>query len=274
MPANLVFTLTAGRTGTNWLASMLGKSLRDCQAHHEILGYDRFGLDSPDLSHFTLFNSKGSCDEVRGFWQRKSARVAQSQATWYVETSHVLMKAGLVEHIDLFTAFAPVHLIVLTRDIVDTVASYSQRGDLANVGNQWLWYLDPDYPQNILDPTPFKTHGLLAIRVWYWMEITARQGYYEALLADRTDVVIHRYDLSELKATPGAQRLICDLGADPDRLTLPPPSNTTPDQRRLGERERGIIRQLCDTFKGDPTELGREFFRLGHRLGVPRQTTV
>ena len=163
MAANYVFTLTAGRTGTAWLAAFLGDSLPDCDAHHEILGYDRFGVDTPDLSHLTLFNSKGVCDEVRAFWQRKLARVAACRRTWYVETSHVLMKAGLVEHLDLLAGAGSsrIHLVSLSRDIVATVASYSQRGDFSNVGNQWLWYLDPDYPQNILHPAPFKRHGLM-----------------------------------------------------------------------------------------------------------------
>jgi len=269
MPSHHVFTLTAGRTGTRWLAEMLGASLPDATAHHEILGYDRFGLDAPDLSHLTLFNSKGCCDEVRGFWERKSARIARCPTPWYVETSHQLMKAGLVEHLDLLGG-GDVHLVVLTRDIVGTVLSYTQRGDFTNVGNQWLWYLDPDYPQNILDPTPFKAHGVLGIRVWYWLEIRARQGYYAELLRDRAGVSLHPCALEHVRTAEGARELLAALGADPARLQLPPPSNTTPDQRRLGEREREVVARLCAAFTGDAAELGAEFHRQGHRLGQPR----
>lgn len=271
MATNFVFTLTAGRTGSAWLAAMLGESLPDCEAHHEILGYDRFGHDSPDLSHFTLFNSKGLCDEVRGFWERKFARVAQCRRPWYVETSHVLMKAGLVEHLELLQDHGPVHLVVLTRDIVDTVASYTQRGDFTNVGNQWLWYLDPEYPQNIVDPKPFLVHGLLAVRVWYWLEITARQAYYTALVADCEGVEVHRCDLSDVRREPGARALLASLGADPELVTLPPPRNTTPDARKLGDKEREVIRQLCDAFPGDAAALGEEFYKLGYRLGDLRK---
>jgi hypothetical protein len=269
MPEHYVFTLTAGRTGTKWLAAMLGASLPDCTAHHEILGYDRFGLDAPDLSHLTLFNSTGLCDAVREFWERKFARVRTATTPWYVETSHQLMKAGLVEHLDLLRG-GGIHLIILTRDIVDTVLSYTQRGDFNNVGNQWLWYLDPDYPQNILDPTPFKAHGVLGVRVWYWLEITARQGYYTELVADRSDVTVHRCDLADVRTETGARALLAALGADPDRVGLPPPSNTTPDDRRLGARERELVGRLCAAFQGDAAELGAEFFRRGHRLGRPR----
>ena len=272
MPSHHVFTLTAGRTGTRWLAEMLGASLPDCTAHHEILGYDRFGLDAPDLSTLTLFNSRGSCPEVHGFWERKFARVRQCPTPWYVETSHQLMKAGLVEHLDLLDG-GHVHLVLLTRDMVQTVLSYTQRGDFNNVGNQWLWYLDPDYPQNILDAAPFKQHGVLGIRAWYWLEITARQGYYAEMLGERPDVTLHRCDLATVRTAEGARALLTALGADPDGVQLPPPSNATPDSRRLGERERELVSRLCSAFRGDAAALGAEFHRRGHRLGRPRGTT-
>jgi hypothetical protein len=268
MPRHHVFTLTAGRTGTRWLAEMLGASLPRCTAHHEILGYDRFGLDAPDLSHLTLFNSKGCCPEVRAFWERKFARVRACETPWYVETSHQLMKAGLVEHLDLL-GDGEVHLILLTRDMVETVLSYTQRGDFNNVGNQWLWYLDPEYPQNILDAGPFTQHGVLGIRMWYWLEIAARQGYYAALLADRPGVTLHRCDLAQVRTEAGARALLADLGADPDGVRLPAPSNTTPASRRLGERERELVGRLCRAFTGDAGELGAAFHARGRRLGAP-----
>lgn len=84
MPQHLVFTLTAGRTGTAWLRALLGLNLPQAEAHHEILG----------------------------------------------------------------------------RNPVSVVASMTQRGDMANLGKQWPGYLDPDYPQNIIDPAVFKPHGL------------------------------------------------------------------------------------------------------------------
>lgn len=270
MPSNLVFTLTAGRTGTNWLAAMLGANLPDCEAHHEILGYDRFGHDSPDLSHLTLFNSKGNCDEVRGFWERKADRVGLCEAQWYVETSHVLMKAGLVEHLELFSRQGPVHLIVLTRDAAQIVASLTQRGDMVNVGNQWLWYLDPDYPQNILDSAPFKASGLAAIRLWYVLEIQARQGYYEAMVAEMENVHVHRYDLSVLREEAGSRSLLSDLGCDLDTLELPAPKNITQPGRRLGSQEKETIEKLVASIPGDAVDVGRQFFSQGFRLGQPR----
>jgi len=268
--ANYVFTLTAGRTGTAWLAAMLGANLDDCEAHHEFLGWDCFGVDTPDLSHLTLFNSRGVCEEVRGFWRRKLARVAACPRRWYVETAHVLMKAGLVEHLDLIADRGRIHLVILGRDLVSTVASYSQRGDFSNKGNQWLWYLDPDYPQNILNPVPFKQHGVMGIRVWYWMEIEARQAYYAALLADRAGVNLLRCTLLEVTREPGARRLLRGLGCEPAQVALPPPLNVTHQARQLGERELAIIAELCRRFPDDPRALGAEHYRRGRRLGAAR----
>ncbi len=268
MPASHVFCLTAGRTGTQWLAKMLAGSLPNCEAHHEILGYDRFGLDFPNLSHLTLFNSRGLCDEVREFWQRKFSRVARCTKPWYVETSHILMKAGLVEHLELCPG--PVHLVALTRDTPSLVASYTQRGDFMNVGNRWLWYLDPNYPQNIVNAEAFKAKGVLGIRLWYCIEVAARQGYYAKMLEGRADVTLHRIDLSELRTEAGASRLMQSLGADPGFLRLPPPSNSTPTQLRLSDDSMNKVRALCSEVDGDAWSIGADYYAQGHRLGAPR----
>jgi len=46
----LIFTLTAGRTGTMYLAELLRANLPDTEVHHEILEYDSFGVDTPEIS--------------------------------------------------------------------------------------------------------------------------------------------------------------------------------------------------------------------------------
>ena len=263
MPENFVFTLTAGRTGTAWLAELLRANLPDCEAHHEILGYDRFGLDTPDLSHFTLFNSVGSVPDVQAFWERKAERVMASNTPWYCETSHLLMKAGLVENIDRFTEAGTVHLIALSRDPVDTVTSYTRRGDMNNAGNQWLWHLDPGYPLNVLNAAPFMERGLLAVRYWYWMEIEARQGLYAALLADRADVRVHRHSLEALRADPGP--LFADLGVDLPNPTLPEPRNAG-KSAELSTENRQVVERVVSMFSGDAFALGQAAYAQGHRF--------
>src|SRR5271165_2039549 len=52
----------------------------------ELIGWDRFGVDTPDLSHTTLFNSQGNVEKVQAFWRQKLARVAATERQFYAET--------------------------------------------------------------------------------------------------------------------------------------------------------------------------------------------
>jgi hypothetical protein len=157
---NFVFTLTTGRSGTKYLAELLGQNLPRAECHHEICGWDRLGVDTPDVSHMTLFNSQGNVDKVRSFWQSKLARVAATPQAWYVETSHLLMKAGLVENLALLTETGTVHLIALERDPYATIVSFRNRFDFWGKADRWLWYLDPEYPKNLVPSRELFAKGI------------------------------------------------------------------------------------------------------------------
>ena len=119
-----IFPLSTGRSGTVYLAEALKANLPVRAAvYHERTGFDRFGVDTPDLSTFTLFNSVGNVPRVRCFWETKAARVIAEDVPVYAEISHFLMKAGLVENLDLFLQAGDVHLVHLTRDVAQTVRS-------------------------------------------------------------------------------------------------------------------------------------------------------
>ena len=123
---HFVFTMTPGRTGTGFLAALLRENSAPAEqvaVHHEFIGFDAFGLDTPEMSHFNGFNCHGNTPAVRGFWEQKLARIAGTTGSHYVETSHLLMKAGLAENIDVLTAAGTVHFVVLERDLAATVRS-------------------------------------------------------------------------------------------------------------------------------------------------------
>ena len=145
-----LFTMTTGRSGTKYLAELLRQNLAGAECEHEILGWDRFGVDAPDISHMTLFNSLGNVAKVQAFWRQKLARIAAGPAPFYAETSHLLMKSGLIENLAPLLAAGRVHLVALERDPFDTVMSFRSRHDFTNRGNMWVWYLDPDYPKNLV----------------------------------------------------------------------------------------------------------------------------
>jgi hypothetical protein len=180
---DFVFTMTTGRSGTKYLAKLLEQNLPDAECHHEIQGWDRFGVDTPDLSHMTLFNSQGNVEKVQAFWRAKLARVAATPRQFYVETSHLLMKGGLIENLAPLTAVGTVHLIALERDPYDTIVSFRNRFDFLDMTNRWLWYLDPEYPRNLVPSSEFLAHSLNGLCLWYILEIRARAARYEELLS-------------------------------------------------------------------------------------------
>ena len=248
---DFVFTMTTGRSGTAYLAQLLQQNLPDAESYHEILGWDRFGVDTPDVSHMTLFNSQGNVEKVQAFWRGKLVRIAATPRRFYVETSHLLMKAGLIENIGLPTARGTVHLIALERDIVETVLSFRRRLDFVNKGNWWLWYLDPHYPRNIVSPEPFADEGVNGLCLWYVLEIRARAERYERLLAGTPNLVFHRFALDELRTGEGVSRLLQGLGVDkaPREVSLPPPRNVGTVVARIDADEEADIRRMIATFE-------------------------
>ena len=248
---DFVFTMTTGRSGTAYLAQLLEQNLPDAESYHEILGWDRFGVDTPDVSHMTLFNSQGNVEKVQAFWRGKLARVAATPRRFYVETSHLLMKAGLIENIDPLAARGTVRLIALERDIAATVLSFRRRLDFVNKGNWWMWYLDPHYPRNIVSPEPFADEGINGLCLWYIYEIRARAARYAKLLAGAPNISFHKCDLAELRTREGVSRLLEGFGVRkaPEEVSLPPPRNVGTVLARIDDDEEAGIRRMIAAFE-------------------------
>jgi hypothetical protein len=249
-----VFTMTTGRSGTKFLASLLRENLPDAECHHEIHGWDRFGVDTPDLSHMTLFNSQGNVAKVRAFWESKLGRIAATQHRYYVETSHLLMKGGLVENLAPLTAAGIVHLIALERDPYATILSFRNRFDFLDKANGWLWYLDPDYPRNLVPSQYLVAEGVNGLCFWYILEVRARAARYEALLAHHPRIVFHRFSLEEIRHAQGAARLLRALGAsvEPSLLRLPGPENCGRLLVAIDPAEQARIRGLIAAAEEGP----------------------
>ncbi|HTS21506.1 MAG TPA: hypothetical protein VMN79_06790 [Casimicrobiaceae bacterium] len=251
---DFVFTMTTGRSGTRYLAELLQQNLPDAECYHEIVGWDRFGVDTPDVSHMTLFNSQGNVEKVREFWRAKLTRIASTRHRFYVETSHVLMKAGLVENIAPLTAKGRVHFVLLERDTYATIASLRRRLDFVNKGTWWLWYLDPDYPKNLVRSAELVDSGISGLCLWYVLEIRARAAYYRKLLKGTPNVVFHTFDLEELRAPEGIARFLAALGAprDPAQISVPGPRNTGQTPVQITRQEEQRIRDLIASVESAP----------------------
>ena len=265
---DFVFTMTTGRSGTLYVAQLLQRNLPDAECYHEILGWDRFGVDTPDVSHMTLFNSQGNVEKVQAFWRSKLTRIAATPHRFYVETSHMLMKAGLIENLAPLTAKGTVHLIALERDPYATIVSLRNRLDFFNVGNMWLWYLDPAYPKNLVPSHKLAASGLNGVCLWYILEIRARAAYYEKLLAGQNRIVFHHFTFEELRAADGAARLLNALGvrSEPSDVTIPKPRNVGETRIKIDAAERAQINALIASVEAGPDAVGAEAL-LAHSLG-------
>ena len=266
---NFVFTMTTGRSGTQYLTELLRQNLPDAECHHEILDWDRFGVDMPDLSHMMLFNAYGNIEKVQEFWRQKLVRIAATQRRFYVETSHMLMKAGLIENLAPLTAAGRVHLVILERDPYATIVSFLNRSDFTSHGNQWIWYLDPRYPKNIVNGLPaMERGGLSGVCLWYIAEIRVRAAYYAKLLAGNGNVVVHRFTLDELRGQTGAARLLEGLGAGtpPEQIVIPPPQNENIDKTALGAAEEASLRELIASMPFNAELIAEETVQRGFRF--------
>jgi len=268
-----VFTITTGRSGSAYLAELLGTNLENAAVFHERTGWLNFGVVTPDLSDFTVFNSVGNVEKVQAFWRRKLERDLAGPRKVHAEASHLLAKAGLLENLGVLTdKGATVEIIVLQRDVLATLWSFYNRFDFVNNGLAWAFYLDIAYPNVIVDSTPFRPHGVAGRALWYIFEMRVRAAYYRHLMADHAGVRFHSVDLKEIAEPAGAQALFDAMELAPARpVACPPPRNET-SQNFFGEREKEALAKLVARFAFDEEELGLAYFRSGRRLADGRRS--
>lgn len=269
-----LFTITPGHTGTTWLAELLSANLGDSRVFHEILGYDRFGVDTPDLSHMTLFNSRGNVAAVRAFWRQKAGRILAGRSAWYAETSHLLAKCGLLENIDLFASQGQVYILCLDRDLLALVRSMRQRHDMVNKGNQWLWHLDPDYPRKLVSREFFDPYGVDGIRLWYACEMRARAAYYRQLLGHHPRLRFIATSIEALGSDSGLQQLFAALEASRGEVPIVKPPRANVSGGRHGEDANEPIADVIRHMTFDPEQIAADYIAHGYRLGIDAEPPV
>lgn len=222
-----IFTVTTGRSGTAYLAELIARNREDCFCTHEILDPQAWGLLTPEVSQMMAYNHQKENPITDAFWKIKAQWTASNiEQSVYVETSHVLAKAGLVENLHRFRAFGEVILIFLHRSKEAVVESMYRRGDYACIGNMWLWLLDPKYPNNILEPKDLSRRGLCS---WYVDEMEARARAFRQELLPTGQRIIE-VSLDDIIHPPGAVKLFQALfGETPQRMEIPEPQNATPE---------------------------------------------
>ncbi len=273
MPSKFVYSITTGRSGTVFLTELLKANVANATVLHERLGFPYMGINCPDSAHSTAFNFVGNVPPVQAFWQHKLSLDAATQQETFIEISHVLAKAGLVENLYHLPSDSEIHLIALKRDIFKIYRSYINRHDFSNPGFTWLFTLDSRYPNTIVDAKPFQQCGLFGNALWYVYEVFARQEYYRLLTEDTANIHFHTVWLEELIKPEGASQLLEDLGIESagDTVVIPPKQNAGPSSE-LPEEQMELAEKVFRRFRCDPVELGATYYRTGRTLATPKRS--
>lgn len=185
---NLVFTVTAGRTGTVYLQRLLGL-FPDTTSLHEpepaFVSMLRLAQHAPGLAHQFLI-------------EYKLPAVAAVATTHYVETSHLLCKGFLEPLVDL--GIAP-RFVILRRSPRRVALSYFTRRAIPGRTKQGLKYLLHPGDPGVLPFPGWTRRSDYALCFWYALEMERRQRDYSTVLAARgltcVDVTaeeLHDYD--------------------------------------------------------------------------------
>jgi hypothetical protein len=262
---HLCWTLTAGRTGTTYLYQLLRQNIPDCAAYHERAGNATlYGVHAPDLQTMGQFNNFGPNNNVLSFWITKFSLVLDellaNDRHYYIEMSHILWKAGLVEaSLKMQRKYLQWHYIMLERDFYKTMLSFYHRYDFYAPSNLWLWYLEPTYKNNIVPFKPFADHINTsdreelgwALRLWYLHETRARTYRYRAQYKRNPNYHFYKCEVNELNEPEGVQSLLKWLGvdADLDDIIIPPPKNVTQHPRKITKKEEKWIEEFIEAME-------------------------
>jgi len=255
-----VFTMTAGRTGTAWLAQLFATNF-DCVAKHEYLNFGEFGILSQDVGLMGAFNHWGNGERVQSFWRRKFSLIPE--CSMYVETNHALAKCGLIENLSMLPDDATVSIITLRRSWLPQALSYLARSDFSNLTTVWLWYLDSQYQNIIVNPMPFAGMGVEGYIVWYIAEVEARQAYYRQLFGDRYRFI--EASLEDVTTPAGARRLLGEFGHT-GQISMPPRANANKPSERPIDDSR--LKALIERITFEPAKLAQNYIEAGRRLDV------
>ncbi|KIC39110.1 hypothetical protein [Leisingera sp. ANG-M7] len=256
--SDFIFTLSAGRTGTAWLAQLLGDNL-DINSVHEPLAVEDCGSAMPEIGHMRTFNTRGMTPKLQDFWNKK----LESLEAPYGESNHALGKCGLIEALADSSICDRTTVIILRRDLAKQCASYAGRGDFTNLTVVWQWYLDVSYENVIVNPASFLQLGQIGWAIWYALEMEARYAYYLLSYGQKINFVTAR--LEEATTPDGAARLLAELGHSGPVL-LPEKKNATGNQGDATEELTAEIRTLLNRLNFDPVAAAAVYIKSGRTL--------
>jgi hypothetical protein len=266
-----VYAICTGRCGTVFVSELFRLNFPQATVHHERLGPLQIGVHSPDMSHFTVFNTLGNTPKVRDFWRDKLGQDDRANGGLFVETSHLLAKAGLVENVDLVCERgADVRFVFLKRNLFDTVWSFYNRFDFYNTGFTWMFALDPNYRNKIVDPTPLRRYGMLGSAIWYVLEVWTRGEYYKLLLQDHPAAGIQEAWIEDLGEPANAGAFLHAVtGEHPASVRMPERRNERTESF-FDSAAEAKARAVVEKLDFDCRRMARRFYDAGYRLASPK----
>ena len=290
MAETLVYALTNGNAGTGYLHRFLEANLKGAECHADRAGWLDLGVNCPDASHLTRFNTLGNEAEVRAFWRRKFARDADSAASTLVDLTHLHAKAGLVENLSLLGQERRVVLVHLQYDIAPTVWLIHNRCDYRNSGFSWIFGLDPNYRNVIVPSGQFAKFGMAGLAYWYVVEMRVRAAYYKRLVADIANVAFVEIHLNEVIGMGDAQRrLLKAINGEDGGAVFTPDHKAKPEKRpggqkieantaaavqkdraagdMFGEDVKQQVAAMLQNVQWDAEVLAEAYWQAGRRLG-------
>ncbi len=253
-----VFTMTAGRTGTAWMADLFDVNF-NCTSVHEYLNFGDIGLRSQDIGIMQAFNEWGNNERVKTFWRRKFQLLPQ--CNMYVEANHALAKCGLIENLEMLPDTSDVTFVAIRRNWFSQAMSYLNRHDFHNMTVPWQWYLDMRYQNRIIPAKHFKPAGLLGHVVWYIAEVEARQAYYRQLYGEKYRFIDAK--LETVTSKKGAENFLRHFGHK-GQVYLPAKTNANPNLQPPIDPE--VVKSFISKIDFDAEKLAASYIEHGRRL--------
>ncbi|HUF08258.1 MAG TPA: hypothetical protein VMO47_02980 [Rhodothermales bacterium] len=223
----LIFTVTTGRSGTEYLSKALGL-LDGVTSRHE------------PWPEFVEVMREAQWDESVAYdflVRKKLPAVAAEEGTVYVETSHLFCKGFLEPMLDLGLKLDLIHLERPKREVAASLLR------LGTIPGKSEWYLSPDDP-GVLPLSGWTTLHDYQLCYWYCLEIERRSRQCAETVRGAGGIFVST-TLSEATTTEGFSRVVSDL-------RLPPLTRDGLDQLKLLTRKPvnrkvdGVRRSVID----------------------------
>lgn len=169
---HLVFTVTAGRTGTTYV-TRLGELFPDTVSLHE---------PQPSYVHFLRQAQRAPHLAYHFLLEYKLPFIASTPTTHYVETSHLFGKGFLEPLLDLGLRPA---VLLLRRAPRAIARSLLTRRTVPGRGKLGFKYLVHPGDPGVLPLLHWHAYSDYQLCFWYALEMERRQRVYRDLLADR-----------------------------------------------------------------------------------------